>query len=96
MRSVIHNMYEDIRDVMRVFAEFESMSKVQQLLRAPEFEKRLAKAEKAIARAESYINVSFVHPCSTKNRFSLSSTGLVSGTELHCRETLLVREPRLV
>lgn len=59
MHKVIHNMYEDIHDLMKVFAEFENVSEFEQVLLAPDFEKRRAKAEKAIDQAEARLNVSF-------------------------------------
>lgn len=59
VHTVINNMYEDIRDLMEVFAEFENLSGFEQVLRAKDFEKRRAKAEKAIDQAEARINVSF-------------------------------------
>lgn len=60
MQRMIDNVCEKIRDMMNVFEEFKSMGIIEQLLRAPEFEQRLAKAEEAIKQAEDYIMVSFI------------------------------------
>lgn len=60
MQGVIDNVYEDVRDMMKDFKEFKSMGRFMQFLLAPEFERRLAKAEKAIERAENYIVVSSI------------------------------------